>query len=217
MAETPILKAEARIKGSKGAVRSIRRKGRVPAVIYGDKKPTALISIDYKGVNNLYKTGLFTSHLLNINVDGAIERVIPRDVQREVVRDSIIHVDFLRLNSNATLTVSVPVYFLNHDASPGLKSGGVLNIISHSIELICLAESIPEAIEVDLTNYEIATSIHISAVKLPSGVRLAIIDRDFTIATISAPAAIMSAEAAATLTPATAAKSMLKKTSTSKK
>jgi large subunit ribosomal protein L25 len=197
MAETLTLKAEARTKSSKGAVRSLRLAGRVPAVIYGDKKSPELISVDYKSVNALYQTGTFTSHLLNIDVDGKTERVIPRDVQREVVRDFIIHVDFLRLGKNATLTVDVPVHFINHEASPGLKAGGVLNIVRHEVELVCPAESIPEAIEIDLTGYEMGTSIHISAVKFAQGVRPTITDRDFTVATIAAPAAVVSAESGA--------------------
>lgn len=197
MAEILTLKAEARTKSSKGAVRSIRLAGRVPAVIYGDKKTPELISIDYKAVNALYQTGTFASALLNIEIDGRTERVIPRDVQREVVRDFIIHVDFLRLGKNATVTVNVPVHFMNHEASPGLKAGGVLNIVRHEIELVCPAESIPEQIEIDLTGYEMATSIHISSVKFAQGVRPTITDRDFTVATIAAPAAVVSAEAGA--------------------
>lgn len=197
MAENTNLKAEARPKGSKGAVRSLRLNGRVPAVIYGDKKSPELISVDYKAVNNLYQTGTFTSHLLNIEIDGRNERVIPRDVQREPVRDFIIHVDFMRLGKNATITVDVPVHFINHEASPGLKAGGVLNIVRHEIEMICPAETIPEFIEVDLTGYEMGTSIHISSVKLPTGVKPTIAGRDFTVATVAAPASVVSAENAA--------------------
>src|SRR3546814_9095993 len=122
----------------------MRLAGRVPAVSYGDKKTPELIAVDYKVVNTLYQTGTFASALLNIEIDCRTELVSPRDVQREVVRDFIIHVDFLRLGKNATVTVNVPVYFINHEASPGLKAGGVLNIVRHEIELICPAESIPE-------------------------------------------------------------------------
>jgi large subunit ribosomal protein L25 len=197
MAETLTLKAEAREKGSKGAVRSLRLEGRVPAVIYGDKKAPELITVSYKDVYALYQTGTFTSNLLNIDIGGRTERVIPRDVQREPVRDFIIHVDFLRLGKNATITVDVPVHFINHEASPGLKAGGVLNIVRHEIELACPAESIPELIEVDLTGYEMGSSIHISSVKLPAGVKPTITDRDFTVATVVAPAAVTSAEATA--------------------
>src|SRR5690606_7897409 len=169
----------------------------VPAVIYGDKKAPELITVSYKDVYALYQTGTFTSNLLNIDIGGRTERVIPRDVQREPVRDFIIHVDFLRLGKNATITVDVPVHFINHEASPGLKAGGVLNIVRHEIELACPAESIPELIEVDLTGYEMGSSIHISSVKLPAGVKPTITDRDFTVATVLAPAAVTSAEATA--------------------
>ncbi|MEN6542984.1 50S ribosomal protein L25/general stress protein Ctc [Parvibaculum sp.] len=210
MAETLTLKAEARTKSSKGAVRSLRLAGRVPAVIYGDKKTPELISVNYKDVNALYQTGTFTSHTLDIEIDGRKEHVIPRDVQREPVRDFLIHVDFLRVGKNASITVEVPVHFVNHEASPGMKAGGVLNIVSHDIELSCPADSIPEAIEIDLTGYEMGSSIHISAVKLPAGVKPTSSDRDFTVATIAAPAAVVSAEAsapaAAAAAPAAAAK-----------
>lgn len=192
MAEILTLKAEARTKSSKGAVRSLRLAGRVPAVIYGDKQTPELITVDFKTVSALYMKGAFTSHAINIDIDGKIERVIPRDVQREVVRDFIIHVDFLRLGKNATLHVEVPVHFSNQEASPGLKAGGVLNIVQHEVELICPADAIPETIEIDLTGYEMGTSIHISAVKFPAGVRPAHKD-DFTVATIAAPAAVISA------------------------
>jgi len=197
MAESVTLKAEARPKGSKGAVRSLRLEGRVPAVIYGDKKSPELISVDYKTVNALYQTGTFTSHVLNVEVDGKQQRVIPRDVQREVVRDFIIHVDFLRLGKNATITVDVPVHFSNHEASPGLKAGGVLNIVRHEIEMRCSVDAIPEAIEIDLTGVEMGSSIHISSIKLPEGAR-PVIARDFTVATVAAPAAVVSAEQSAT-------------------
>ncbi|MEW6090621.1 50S ribosomal protein L25/general stress protein Ctc [Parvibaculum sp.] len=194
MAETQTLKAEAREKGSKGAVRSLRRQGRVPAVIYGDKKSPELITVSYKDVSALYQTGTFMSHTLDVEIGGKTERVIPRDVQFEPVRDFIIHVDFLRLGKNATIVVEVPVHFHNHEASPGLKAGGVLNIVRHEIELTCPADAIPEQIDIDLKGYEMGTSIHISAVTLPANVKPTITDRDFTIATIAAPAAVVSAD-----------------------
>jgi large subunit ribosomal protein L25 len=197
MAETLTLKAETREKGSKGAVRSLRREGRVPAVIYGDKKSPELIAISYKDVTALYQTGTFMSHVLDVDVNGKSERVIPRDVQFEPVRDFIIHVDFLRLGKNATVTVDVPVHFHNHEASPGLKAGGVLNVVRHEVELICPADSIPEQLDIDLTGYEMGSSIHISAVKLAANVKPTITDRDFTIATVAAPAAVVSAGAGA--------------------
>lgn len=194
MAETHTLAAEAREKGSKGAVRSLRREGRVPAVIYGDKKSPELIDVSYKDVTALYKTGTFMSHVLDVEIGGKKERVIPRDVQFEPVRDFIIHIDFLRLGKNATIVVDVPVHFHNHEASPGIKGGGVLNIVRHEIELSCPADGIPEQIDIDLKGYEMGDSIHISAVTLPAKVTPTITDRDFTIATIAAPAAVISAE-----------------------
>ncbi len=193
MAETLTLKAEARTKSSKGAVRSLRLAGRVPAVIYGDKKTPELITVDYKTVSALYLKGAFTSLAMNIDVDGKTERVIPRDVQREVVRDYIIHIDFLRLGKNATISVDVPVQFINHESSPGLKAGGTLNVVRHEVELICPADAIPSVLEVDLSTFNLGDSIHISSVKLPANVRPAIGDRDFTIATIATPAATASA------------------------
>ena len=193
MAETLTLKAEARTKSSKGAVRSLRLAGRVPAVIYGDKQTPELISVDTKIVTQLYNKGTFTSHTLDIDIDGKIERVIPRDVQREVVRDFIIHIDFLRLGKNATIHVEVPVHFVHQEASPGLKAGGVLNIVRHEVEVICPADAIPDSIEVDLTGFNLGDSIHISTVKFAPNVRPAITDRDFTIATIATPGAVASA------------------------
>lgn len=197
MAEAQTLSAMARDKGGKGAARAIRRDGLVPAVIYGDKKTPELVSVALREVTKLYQTGTFMSHLLDIEVNGKKTRVIPRDVQLDPVRDFVIHVDFLRLGKGATINVDVPVYFLNEEASPGLKAGGVLNIVRHEVELSCPADSIPESIDIDLTGLEMGDAIHISHVKLPAGVKPVIADRDFTIATIATPAAVISAEAEA--------------------
>jgi large subunit ribosomal protein L25 len=194
MVETTTLKAETREKSSKGAVRSLRREGRVPSVIYGEKKSPELITVSYKDVTALYQTGTFMSQALDVELDGKKQRVIPRDVQFEPVRDFIIHIDFLRLGKNAVVLVNVPVIFLNHDDSPGLKAGGVLNVVRHEIELSCPASAIPEQIEIDLTGREMGDSIHISSVTLPKGVTPTITDRDFTVATIAAPAAVVSAD-----------------------
>lgn len=187
MAENTLLAAEPRTKSSKGAVRSLRRSGRVPAVIYGEKKEPQLIHVSYKEVIALYQTGTFMSHVLDIQVDGKKERVIPRDVQLEPVRDFIHHIDFLRLGRNARIDVAVPVHFLNEEECPGLRHGGVLNVVRHEVELSAPADSIPEAVEIDLTGKEVGDSIHISEVTLPNGVEPTITDRDFTIATIAAP------------------------------
>lgn len=197
MAENTTLTAQARDRAGKGVARALRREGRVPAVIYGDKKSPDLISLEYKEVIKLWNKGTFLSSLLDLEVDGKAQRVIPRDVQLDPVRDFVIHVDFLRLGKGATIAVEVPVNFVNEEDSPGMKRGGALNIVRHEVELNCPAESIPEVIEIDLTGLDIGDSVHISAVKLPDGVTPTITDRDFTIATVAAPAALVSAESEA--------------------
>lgn len=187
MAENTSLTAQARDRAGKGVARALRREGRVPAVVYGDKKSPDLISLGYNEVMRLWNKGTFMSHLVDLEVDGKVQRVIPRDVQLDPVRDFVIHVDFLRLGKGATIAVEVPVHFNNEEESPGMKRGGALNVVRHEVELNCPAESIPESIEVDLTGVDVGDSIHISAVKLPDGVTPTITDRDFTIATIIAP------------------------------
>lgn len=181
-------KAERRDRAGKGAARALRRAGRVPAVIYGDKKDPISISLPYKETEMAIQAGGFLSHILTIDVDGDKVQVIPRDYQLDVVRDFPMHVDFLRVSSTTKITVGVHVEFLNEETCPGLKRGGALNIVRRDIEVECPATSIPEAIEVDLAEADIGDSIHISAVQLPDGVVPTITDRDFTIATIAAPA-----------------------------
>ena len=190
MAKAVSLKAEARDGAGKGAARSVRRQGLVPAVVYGDKKEPKLVSLRYGDLLPHVNTGRFTATLVDLDVDGETMRVIPRDVQFEPVRDFIIHVDFLRLGKDARIRVEVPVHFRNHEASPGLKAGGVLNIVRHEIEFFCPADDIPEEIVVDLTGLHIGQSVHVSQVKLPAGAQPTISDRDFTIATIAAAAAV---------------------------
>ncbi|WP_420559340.1 50S ribosomal protein L25/general stress protein Ctc [Tepidicaulis sp.] len=194
MAEVRTLKVDTRERAGKGAARAVRRGGRIPAVIYGDKKAPELISLAKNEIERLWNTGTFMSHLLNLDVNGKVERVIPRDVQLDPVLDFVTHIDFLRLGKDASIAVEVPVHFINDEASPGIKRGGVLNIVRHEVELNCPAESIPEFIEVDLTGTDVGDSIHISAIKLPKGVTPTITDRDFTVATIAAPAGLVSAE-----------------------
>ncbi|MBI1180870.1 MAG: 50S ribosomal protein L25/general stress protein Ctc [Alphaproteobacteria bacterium] len=179
--------AKPRDRVGKGSSRAARRDGLVPAVIYGLGKPPVAITLPFNEVLKEQKKGHLSSHLYNLDVDGAVERVIPRDVQVDVVTDFPIHIDFLRLAADARVEVEVPVHFLNEEASPGLRRGGVLNIVRHDVELECPAESIPEFIEVDLTGLDIGDSVHISGIKLPEGVTPAITDRDFTVATIAAP------------------------------
>lgn len=190
MSEIYELKAEVRDGTGKGAARAVRRQGKVPAVIYGDKKPPIPISLSYKDVSLRIQAGGFLTRLADIKVDGESVRVIPKDYQLDPVRDFPLHVDFLRIGKGARLTLDLPVHFLNEDDSPGLERGGVLNIVRHTVEVDVPADAIPEALEADLTGLDIGDSIHISNVPLPEGVRPTITDRDFTIATIAAPAVL---------------------------
>lgn len=185
MAETIELKATARERVGKGAARGLRRDGRVPAVIYGDKQSAEPIVLDYKDVWKHYQSGRFFQTLYLIDVGGKKTRVLPREAQVDPVRDFLTHVDFLRVAKDAQIRVAIPVSFRNHDKSPGLKRGGVLNVVRHDVELYCPADAIPTSIEVNLDGLEIGNSVHISAVELPAGTRPVIADRDFTIATIA--------------------------------
>ncbi len=190
MAETPVLKATPRDRVGKGAARAARRQGLVPAVIYGAKEPPLPIALPYKEISARIFGGGFLNTVLSIEVDGETTRVIPRDYQLDPVRDFPVHVDFLRIAEGATVTVEVPVRFINQEASPGLKRGGVLNIVRHTVELVCPADRIPDHLTVDLAGLDINDSVHISDVALPADARPTITDRDFTIATIAAPAGL---------------------------
>ncbi|MCF4099065.1 50S ribosomal protein L25/general stress protein Ctc [Maritalea mediterranea] len=188
------LKAKARDRVGKGASRALRREGLVPAVIYGDNKSPLSITVTYKDAIKRIHQGGFLSQVITVDVDGESHRVIPRDYQLEPVRDFLVHIDFLRVSKTSVLNVEVPVHFLNEEKSPGLKRGGVLNVVRHTVELSCPADSIPEALEIDLSTAEVGDSLHISSVALPEGVKPVITDRDFTIATIAAPSALKSEE-----------------------
>jgi large subunit ribosomal protein L25 len=200
MAEQTELKANVREHVGKLANRALRAEKMVPGIVYGGTRAPQMVALEYKTVQRHYLSGHFLSTVYTLDVDGKKERVIPRDVQVDPVRDFPIHVDFLRVSRATRLDVAVPVLFLNEDASPGLKRGGVLNVVRYDIELSCPAESIPENVKVDLTGLEIGDSVHISAIKLPEGITPTIADRDFTIATIAGasseePAAAPTAEA----------------------
>jgi large subunit ribosomal protein L25 len=184
------LKAEARERVGKGSAREVRRNGKVPAVIYGDKQPPLAIALSYKEIYYKIHGGGFLTTLATIDVDGQKIAVLPKDYQLDPVRDFPIHVDFLRVGKDTEVTVEVPVHFINEDKSPGLKRGGVLNIVRHEIEFRCRATAIPEFITVDLDGTDIGDSIHISAIKLPEGVRPVIADRDFTVATVAGSSAM---------------------------
>ena len=186
------LKASARDRVGKGAARELRRNKQIPAVIYGDKKDPLPVAISAKDITKAIHSGGFLSHTLNLEVDGKKHHVIPRDYQLDPVKDFVVHVDFLRIGAKTRLTIEVPVQFTQEEESPGLKRGGVLNIVRHTVEITCLASNIPEGFELDLTGTEVGDSLNISMITLPEGVVPTITDRDFTIATIAAPSALRS-------------------------
>lgn len=179
------LKATARTGVGKGAARKARREGKIPGVIYGDGKPPAPISIDGHELSIQVQKGHFTSTVVEIDVGGKKEKVIPRDVQFDPVRDIPIHVDLLRISADGIIRAAVPVRFLNETRAPGLKRGGVLNIVRHDIEVFCPYDQMPAAFEVDLTDLDIGAAIHISDITMPENVKPTIHDRDFTVATIA--------------------------------
>ncbi|NGN41349.1 50S ribosomal protein L25/general stress protein Ctc [Mesorhizobium sp. CGMCC 1.15528] len=195
--DTYELKAEAREQVGKGSARAVRRNGKVPAVIYGDKQPPLAIALSYKDIYYKIHGGGFKTTIATIDLDGKKIQVLPKDYQLDPVRDFPMHVDFLRVGKNTEVNVNVPVHFTNEEKSPGIKRGGVLNIVRHDVEFHCPANAIPEFIEVDLTGLDIGDSVHISAIKLPKDVKPVISDRDFTIATVAAPAGLKSEDNAA--------------------
>ena len=192
MSDALTLPAEPRERAGKGASRELRRNGRVPAVIYGGKQEPTSVHIEERELRRQLGTGHFMNSIVMVEVDGKPIRTIPKDVALHPVTDRPLHVDFLRLSKDAKITVQVPVVFVNEEASPGLKKGGVLNIVRHELELVCESDKIPDDIQLDVTGLDIGDSIHISHVTLPEGSVSAITDRDFTIATVVAPSAMKS-------------------------
>ena len=192
--DTYELKAELRERVGKGSSRELRRKGLIPAVIYGDKQEPVAISLPSKEVTLKIHSGGFMTTVATIDVGGKKISVLPKDYQLDPVRDFTVHVDFLRVGANTQVNVEVPVHFINEEKSPGIKIGGVLNIVRHEVELHCPADAIPEFLTADLSGLKIGDGIHISNIKLPEGVTSVIGDRDFTIATIVAPAGGTSGE-----------------------
>jgi large subunit ribosomal protein L25 len=194
MSDQLTLSAETRDRAGKGASRELRRQNRVPAVIYGNKQEPELIHVEEKALVKLLMTGHFSNSVVEIELGGKKQITIPKDVAFHPVSDRPTHVDFLRIVKGAKVDVEVPVMFVNEDASPGLKRGGVLNIVRHELELICENDKIPDDIQIDVAGFDISDSIHISHVKLPKGSESKITDRDFTIATIVAPSALKSTD-----------------------
>lgn len=193
MAKTSSLAAEPRERAGKGAARATRREGRVPGVIYGGNEEPVLLSVNpIELMKHMHAPGFF-SQVLDIAVGKDSHKVLARDVQFHPVKDTALHIDFLRVTKKSVVTVEVEVVFENEEQCPGLKHGGVLNIVRHTVEVNCPAFDIPDTLIADLTGLEIGDSIHISSIKLPESCEPTITDRDFTIATVAAPT-VMKAE-----------------------
>jgi large subunit ribosomal protein L25 len=214
MATVNLIKAAARPRGTKGAARSERRAGRVPGIIYGDGKPPLPISVEFADLQKRIFAGHFLTTIHDVEVDGTKHRVIPRDFQLDPLRDKPLHVDFMRLGEGATIRVNIPVHVTNAEQSPGVKRGGTVSIVTHTIEVRCRADAIPNAIEVDVSGLEINYSKHLSDITLPEGVRV-VSGRDITLVTVVPPsgyaeemkaaAEAAAAAAAAAATPAAGA------------
>ena len=194
MSEQLTLPAEARDRAGKGASRALRREGRVPAVVYGEKKDALSIHVEEKLLSKMLSTGHFMNSVVMIEFQGKPQRTLPKAVDFHPVSSRPIHVDFLRIGEHTKVTVAVPMRFDDEDDSPGLKRGGVLNVVSHELELVCDAANIPNEIHMSLAGLDIGDSIHIGQVKLPDGVTPSNTDEDFTVATIVAPSAMKAEE-----------------------
>ena len=194
MSEQLTLPAEARDRAGKGASRALRREGRVPAVVYGEKQNPLSIHVEEKLLSKMLSTGHFMNTVVMIDVGGDSTRTLPKAIDFHPVSSRPIHVDFLRISEHTKVHVAVPLRFDNEDASPGLKRGGVLNAVIHELEIVCDAASIPSEIHISLEGLDIGDSVHISQVKLPDGVTPANTDEDFTVATIVAPSAMKAEE-----------------------
>ncbi|MGL4634435.1 MAG: 50S ribosomal protein L25/general stress protein Ctc [Beijerinckiaceae bacterium] len=205
MASMKQLDATMRERVGKGAARAVRRDNRVPAVIYGGGQAPVSISLDYNTTNKLIYAGHFLTTIFEIKVGGETIRAIPRDYQLDPVKDFPVHVDFMRLAQGSTIRVEVPVHFINQETCPGLKQGGALNIVRHSVEMIVPAEAIPDSLTADLAGLQFNEAVKIHSITLPAGTRTVIQGRDFTIATITPPKALTKEEKAAAEVAAAAA------------
>jgi large subunit ribosomal protein L25 len=197
MSDVLSLKAESRDRAGKGASRAVRRSGNVPAVIYGNKEPAVTIHVNENELKKLINTGHFLTSVIELDLGGTAHRTITRDVQLHPVTDRVIHIDFLRVTSETKVKVMVPVQFVNEALSPGLKRGGMLNVVRHEVEIEVDAEHIPDHLTADLAGLDINDSVRISAIKLPEGARPAIRGRDFVVATVASPSGMRSEENAA--------------------
>jgi large subunit ribosomal protein L25 len=217
MAAIKQLAAVTRSGTGKGAARSVRREGRVPGVIYGGGEKAEPISVNFKDINKHIYSGHFLTSIFELDIGGRKERVLPRDYQLDVVTDQPVHVDFFRLKAGSRVRIGVPVHVINRELSPGVKKGGAVNLVLHTVELLAPADAIPESITIDLAGLDFHDSVHVSTIKLPEGCRAADTKSDNTIVTIvpptvfqeETPAAVATsgaAPAAAAATPAAAAK-----------
>jgi len=188
------LEANARNTKSKGDIRSLRLAGDIPGIVYGGAEQNQKVTVLKKTLKSLLEKENFLSNIITLNLDGKPQNVLPREITYNVISDEPIHIDFLRVVPGVKIRIEVPVKFINHETSPGLKRGGVLNIVRRKIELKCLSEKIPEAIIIDLDGIEIGESFKISSVKLEEGVAPTIIGRDFVIATLAAPTVVKEVE-----------------------
>jgi len=194
MAQSTALAGEPRDSSGTGAARATRRAGRIPCIIYGNKEEPVLISIDPKDLQKQLRGPGFFARVFEIEAGGQKHRVLARDLQVDPVTDRPIHVDFMRFSAATRLNIDVQVVFVNQEESPGIKRGGVLNVVRHTVEMRCNPDGIPESITVDLAGLEIGDSVHISSIELPDDVELIIAERDFTIATIAAPTLLVETE-----------------------
>ena len=189
-----LIQATIRTTQTRGQVNTLRKNGEVPGIIYGGESPNKKISLIKKDVKNLIDKENFLSNVISINIDGKDQRVLPRDIAFDAVSDEPIHIDFLRIVKDAKIILEIPVKFINHELSPGLKRGGVLNIVRRKVELRCPTENIPEELTVDLNGLDIGSSIKISSINLPENITPTIQGRDFVIATVAAPTIVKEPE-----------------------
>ncbi len=188
------LKAVKRETKTAGELKGLRIKGLIPAILYGGKSPNLKLSIEEKSFNNIYNSDTFLSTIIDLEIEGKKEKVIPRDVSYHVVSEKPAHIDFMRIIQGSKVILEIPVIFKNNNDSPGLKKGGVLNIVRRKVQLECKAENIPENIIVDLSGLDIGASVKISSVKLPENAKPTITDRDFVVATIAPPTIVKEPE-----------------------
>lgn len=194
MSKSYTLEAEARERVGKGSSRALRRKDFIPAVIYGEKKDALSIAVKYKEIFYKIHAGAFLTTIATIHLGKEKIKVLPKSYQLDPIKDYPIHVDFLRISDKSEVIVHIPIHFSNEENSPGLKYGGVLNIVRHELECVVSATNIPDSIDIDLSGYEVGDSIHLSSVKLPEGVKSHVNESDATIATIAAPAGLASGD-----------------------